>query len=137
MLRGLADVQHRFISIDAGAYGTQIEGIFYQFWVSNSKQQYFKWAWWSGITLSNVKFPFAVPGYEEFPSPGYCLSPFPTLQLNEIKRIWITVCAGAGELLRVSWGFLWDIRHAHPNISWYGRQFCVICCVQHAYEHKV
>jgi hypothetical protein len=60
VLQGLAYAQHRFISIDAGAYGTQTDGILHQRFgcqIPNSNnldepddQE---------LPLSNVKFPFA------------------------------------------------------------------------------
>lgn len=88
MLRGPADAQHRFISIDGGTYGTQTDGIFHQSFgcqIPNSNnlgdpddQE---------LPLSNVKFPSAIPGYEEYPLLSYCLSPFSRIQLTEIKRI--------------------------------------------------
>jgi hypothetical protein len=39
------------------------------------------------LPLSTVKFSFAIPGYDEHPSLSYYLSPFPRIQLTEIKRI--------------------------------------------------
>jgi hypothetical protein len=56
------------------------------------------------LPLSNVKFPFAVPGYEAYPLHSCFMRPFPRIKLTEFKGILIAVCIG--ELLRVSWGIL-------------------------------
>jgi hypothetical protein len=88
VLRGLADAQHKFISIDAGAYGTQTVGIFHQSFGSQiPNRNNLNEPDDQELPLLNIKCPFAIPGYEEYPSLSYCLSPFLRIQLTEIKRI--------------------------------------------------
>jgi hypothetical protein len=69
VLRSLAYAQHRFISIDAGAYGTQTDGICHQsFWCQIPNSSNLNEPDDQELPLSNLKFPFAIPEYEEYPS---------------------------------------------------------------------
>jgi hypothetical protein len=73
VLQGPADAQHRFISIDGGAYGTQTDGIFHQsFGCQIPNNNNLNDPDDQELPLSNAKFPFAIPRYEEYPSLTYC-----------------------------------------------------------------